>query len=237
MIAASVAADHWGWMPGVLPFLFVLRAFLIGQARRVRPGLPRSPEDRTTDPDAGRPWGEDDTDTATPRPTPLRQRWQDAQARYQRTASEYAAFECDALAVLRLPDLVDTTVPATGRFVEAFAEASALATDRQPADDHAEKFVAAAEAAERAWQAARSAAERMRASRFTPEERDTLERTIKLLTVAGDSEHANERHSAYLKARELLAALERRTGWNLPRHAIAELERRVRGELADGQGD
>jgi hypothetical protein len=208
-----VIVDHWGMLwPFLPPAIFLLRAFLVGRRPRRPNPLPPAPK--------------------PPRQTTLSHRWQSARTTHERTSREYAAFECDALAVLRLPDLVDTSVPATARFVEAFAEACALATDRKPPDEHAEQFIAAAEAAERAWQAARSAAERMRRSRFDPAEREALDRAVKLLMMAQESEHAGERRAAYDKAREQLAVLERRTGWTMPTPAVAELERRVQGELA-----
>lgn len=162
----------------------------------------------------------------------LSDRWDAAKTTHENTAREFADFECDALAVLRLPDLVDSSVLATARFVEAFAESSALATDRQPPDEHAEKFIAAAEAADRAWRAAWAAAERMRMGRFSPEEREALDRAIKLLTVAQESNHAGERRAAYDKAREQLVVLQRRSGWVLPNPAVAELEQQVSKELA-----
>lgn len=162
----------------------------------------------------------------------LSNRWQAAKTTHEKTACEFTEFECDALAVLRLPDLVDSSVPATARFVEAFAESSALATDRQPPDEHAEKFITASEAADRAWRAARAAAERMRMGRFSPEEREALDRAIKLLTVAQESNHPGERRSAYDKAREQLVVLQRRSGWTLPNPAVTEVERQVSKELA-----
>jgi hypothetical protein len=92
---------------------------------------------------------------------------------------EYAAYECDPISVLRLPALADVTVPSTGRFVEA----QALQTDAFPGHDaHATGYVAAVERADRAWRAARAAAERMRLSGLSPTERGTVERVIKLLT-------------------------------------------------------
>jgi hypothetical protein len=110
-VIVPFGTDHWGaLMPFVPPLIFLLRAVLLGRFPKRRNPLP-----------------------VTPKPSPestLRQRWHTARSTHERTSREYAAFECDALAVLRLPDLVDTSVPATARFVEAFAESCALATDR-----------------------------------------------------------------------------------------------------------
>ncbi|NMH98826.1 hypothetical protein [Pseudonocardia acidicola] len=160
-----------------------------------------------------------------------RERWHDAVRRQAVTAREFAAYECDPGAVLRRPELADVAQPATARFVDAFAEASALATEEWPGETHADGFVRAAERAERAWQAAVQAAERIRAARFAPGERALLDQVLKLLAVAGDSPHEEERRTAYQRARRRLAELERRTGWTLPRPAANVLEHRARGML------
>ena len=104
-----------------------------------------------------------------PRPVPPRPDavWAHARERFAALRGEYAAYECDPMAVLRLPALSDVTVPSTGRFVDAFAEAQALETDAFPPESHATVFVIAVERAERAWRAARDAAERIRLSNLT----------------------------------------------------------------------
>jgi hypothetical protein len=127
-------------------------------------------------------------------------------SRFDRLRAEYAAYECDPIGVLRLPALADVTVPSTRRFVEALAEAQALETDAFPGPDaHATGFVAAVERADRAWRAARAAAERIRLSGLSPTERGTVERVIKLLTTARDSDSDAERVAAYSRARSELA--------------------------------
>jgi hypothetical protein len=78
------------------------------------------------------------------RPDPVRPRWDDAVTRHAETARAYAAFECDPAAVLHRPALADVGEPATGRFVDAFAEATALGTDAYPGPDAGERFVLAA---------------------------------------------------------------------------------------------
>ena len=141
---------------------------------------------------------------APPRPDLV---WAHARRRFDALRSAYAAYECDPMAVLRLPALADVTVPSTGRFVDAFAEAQALDTDAFPPEArHAPAFVAAVDRAERAWHAARDAAERIRLSTLTPEERGTVERVIKLLTTARDSDNDAERLAAYTRARYELAS-------------------------------
>ena len=151
--------------------------------------------------------------------------------RFVALRGEYAAYECDPMAVLRLPALSDVSVPSTGRFVEAFAEAQALETDVFPPETHATAFVTAVERAERAWRAARDAAERIRLSNLAPEERSAVERVIKLLTTARDSDNDAERLAAYARARSELARLDRAGVIHMPRTAQAALDVAGRGQL------
>ncbi|MGH3671866.1 MAG: hypothetical protein ACRDSH_14740, partial [Pseudonocardiaceae bacterium] len=87
--------------------------------------------------------------------------WQANRARFAQLRSEYGQFECDPLAVLRLPALTDVTVASTSRFVDTFAEAQALDTDTKPPAAHQARFATAVDQAWRAWRAARDAAERI----------------------------------------------------------------------------
>jgi len=161
-----------------------------------------------------------------------RGRWQKAVERHQAVAEAFARFECDAHAVLATPALADVRQPATARFVDAFAEAVALATERYPARAFARRFIEAVEREERAWAAAVGAAERSRDARFSPDERDLLEQARRLLDVVGSSEYEQERHTALRQALRKLRDLERRTGWQLPSPAALALEQRARGALA-----
>ena len=172
---------------------------------------------------------------ATPAPDPSswwRARWVEAVHRHRATARAYAEYECDVRAVLSRPALADVTQPATARFVDAFAEAVALCTDRFPGPEYAQRFIAAAEHAERAWAAAVDAADRTRDARFAPGERRLVEQVTMLLELALSSPYEAERRAAYQRATRKLAQLERRTGWRLPRPAAAELEHRARPQLA-----
>lgn len=168
-----------------------------------------------------------------PRPVPPRPdlAWKGARTRFHALRAEYAAHECDPMAVLRLPALSDVSVSSTGRFVEAFAEAQALETDEFPPESHAAAFGAAVERAERAWRAARDAAERIRLSHLAPEERGAVERVIKLLTTARDSDNDAERLAAYSRARNELARLDRAGVIHMPRTAQVALEIAGRGQL------
>lgn len=157
--------------------------------------------------------------------------WQATRARFIQLRSEYGQFECDPLAVLRLPALTDVAVPSTGRFVDAFAEAQALDTDTEPPAAHHARFATAVDQAWRAWHAARDAAERIRLAGIPAPERATVQRAIKLLTMARDSDHDAERIAAYAKARAELAKLDRNGTLRLPPAAAAALDVAARGQL------
>lgn len=165
---------------------------------------------------------------APPRPDVV---WGHARRRFTELRTAYAAYECDPMAVLRLPALADVTVASTGRFVDAFAEAQALDTDAFPGGSHGPLFVAAVDRAERAWQAAREAAERIRLSNLTPAERSTVERVIKLLTTARESDSDAERVAAYARARSELGKLDRAGVVHVPLPVQAMLDAAGRGAL------
>src|SRR5437016_3520034 len=69
-----------------------------------------------------------------------RARWHAAAVRHREIAVAFAAYECDPQAVLHRPALADVRQPFTARFVEAFAESCALATDRYPGPAMADAF-------------------------------------------------------------------------------------------------
>jgi hypothetical protein len=167
--------------------------------------------------------------------TPLNPDWRATRERFAQLRTEYAQFECDPLAVLRLPALTDVTVASTGRFVDAFAEAQALDTDTEPPAAHRARFTSAVDQAWRAWHAARDAAERIRLSGIPAEERAIVRRAIKLLTMARDSDHDAERTAAYAKARMELTKLERSGTLPLPPAAAAALSAAVRSPLPPGR--
>lgn len=160
--------------------------------------------------------------------------WRATRARFAQLRSEYGQFECDPLAVLRLPALADVTVASTSRFVDAYAEAQALDSDTEPPPAHLARFATAVDQAWRAWRAARDAAERIRLAGIPTEERATVEKAIKLLTMARDSDHDAERITAYAKARRELAKLERSGTVRLPLAAAAALDAAARGQLPAG---
>jgi hypothetical protein len=200
----------------LFPLAVVL--FITSRHHRRRRTLRRSPG---TAPLPARP-------PAPPRPDLA---WSRARSRFQAVKGEYAAHECDPMSVLRLPALSDVSVPSTARFVEAFAEAQALETEAFPPGGHAAAFVAAVERTERAWRAARDAAERIRLSHLSAAERGTVERVVKLLTTARDSDNEPERLAAYARARAELAKLDHAGVVHMPGTARAVLDAAARGQL------
>jgi hypothetical protein len=168
------------------------------------------------------------------RRVPAPPRWQDAQNRFATLRTEYAGFECDPVQVLTLPALADVSVPSTERFVEAFSEAQALDTDTEPSANHSAAYVAAVDRACRAWTAAKDAAERIRLSRLDAAERACVQRVIKLLAMAQDTDNDAERLTAYGRARSELLKLERAGTVLLPHPAHAALDAACRGELPAG---
>lgn len=166
-----------------------------------------------------------------PAPDPLRARWVKAVERHRRTSVAYAAFECDPHAALRLPALADVTQPTTAHFIDAFAEAGALLTERFPPRPYAQQFVDAAERAGAAWEAARAAAGRIRDARFSFDDRAAIDHIRALLAIADRSAYEPERESALRHARRRLAALEKHTGWRLPEPAALALTERARPAL------
>ena len=91
--------------------------------------------------------------------------------------------------------------------------------------------MAAVDRAERAWRAARDAADRIRLSGLSPAERGTVERVIKLLTTARDSDSDPERLAAYARARSELAKLDRAGVIHVPLPARTALDVAARGAL------
>jgi hypothetical protein len=157
--------------------------------------------------------------------------WSEVHRRFAGLRAEYAAHECDPLAVLRLPALTDVRTPSTARFVDAFAEAQALDTDQRPPPAHAAAYAAAVDRACRAWWAARDAADRIRLAGLSPDERSCVDRVVKLLTMAADTGHEAERLTAYARAREELVRLERTGAVTMPRPARVALDESLRGRL------
>ncbi|WP_232662384.1 hypothetical protein [Pseudonocardia sp. TRM90224] len=199
---------------GAAPFLIAGGiALAVNRSNRRRAALRRGGAPGTA-PIPARP-------AAPPRPDLV---WAHARQRFFTLRGEYAAYECDTMEVLRLPALADVSVPSTARFVDAFAEAQALETDAFPPGQHAAQFVAAVDKAERAWRAARDAADRIRLSNLSPAERATVERVIKLLTTARDSDNDPERLAAYARARSELAKLDQAGVIPIPRPAKAALD-------------
>lgn len=92
-------------------------------------------------------------------------RWVLARDRFAALQAEYARAESDPREVAARPALLDVSVPATARFVEAFAAAHELATPGEPADPRdREAFTVAVERAVAAWDEARRTADTLAAA-------------------------------------------------------------------------
>jgi hypothetical protein len=214
-LAISVAA-----MTGLLFLLASVAVIMIalkinGYARRRRVAAPTRPSEARKDRVADKE----------------RKSWASSKRSFEALRAEYGGYECDPLAVLRLPALADVSVASTGRFVDAFAAAQALDTDEEPPAAMAAEYQRAVDAAWRAWRAATDAAERIRLAGLSPEERSTVQRVVKLLTMAEKTGHDAERHAAYAKAREELARLERAGQLRMPTPAMAALDEAARAGL------
>lgn len=170
-------------------------------------------------------------DGPSPAAVSAEEAWRRARAEFQRVRAEFVAHETDPMAVLHRPALSDVSVGSTARFVDAFAAAQALDTDGYPGEPYGGSYVRAVEQARGAWRAAVDAADRIRLSGLAPDERRTVERVVKLLTTARDSDSEPERLAAYARARSELDRLDRDGVVHLPRPARARLDARARGEL------
>jgi hypothetical protein len=222
-ILAVFGEVAWAAVP-VMPFVLVVGASIAisrGLRRTARRTALRRGGAPGTVPLPPRP-------VAQPRPDVV---WAHAHRRFAGLRSAYAAYECDPMAVLRLPALADVNVPSTARFVDAFAEAQALDTEVFPGLPHAGSYIGAVDRAERAWRAAREAAERIRLSNLSPDERHTVERVIKLLPTARDSDSDAERVAAYARARSELAKLDKAGVVHVPLPAQSALAEASRGAL------
>lgn len=230
-LAALMIATQVEWNLGraivagiVVAGIGVLTAFVMTYANPTPPpkrgALPQLPEFRPR-PGSSPP---------TP-PCSFAQNWIDARDRFAALQRRYAAYECDALAVLRMPGLADMSVTETARFVDAFALAQALLTEAQPETGLTMRFEQAVKAAERAWVTAQDRARQLAHSALDPAERGAVERVIELLVSARDIGSEPERRAAYSIAVSELAALERTTGIVVPRPAVAALTAAARGRL------
>ena len=203
----------------LIPYL-LLAAALLGVFVLLRRSFRRS---RAVDPERV-------SASVPPSANPL-QAWQRAKADFDRLRVEYSAHECDPVQVLRRPALSDVSVPSTARFVDAFAEAQSLDTDAHPGAPYDAAYTVAVAKARRAWQAACDAADRIRLSNVPQQERGSIERVLKLLTTARDSDSEHERLVAYGRARSERDRLDRAGIVHLPRTARAAVDEAARGAL------
>ncbi|MFP5072260.1 hypothetical protein ACLFMI_21680 [Pseudonocardia nantongensis] len=219
LLAGATAAVVLYVLVRVLPFLLLAVGALVWVRARHRRAAPQPPGATAPGPTAA--------ETAE-------SAWRRARADFQRVRADFAAHETDPMAVLRRPALSDVAVPSTARFVDAFAAAQALDTDGYPGEPYGASYVRSVEVARRAWQAAVEAADRIRLTGLDLEERHTVERVLKLLTTARDSDSEPERVAAYARARAEMDRLDRSGVVHLPKPARAHLDAAARGALPGG---
>ena len=124
--------------------------------------------------------------------------------------SAYAGYELDARKLLAYPALIDPHDPISATWYEAFSQACAL----EPEDptlcppDHADRFVAAALAAERAWEAAEANAHAVVLDHLDAEQRNRLRRARRALDLALDpGTPAGERGAALATTLDLIGGI------------------------------
>jgi len=153
-----------------------------------------------------------------------------ARRRLATLRAEYAAFESDAVQVLRLPALVDVSVPSTARFVEDLAAALVLDAETPRSVAGLREYTSAVNRARRSWDAAREAARRIRDTTLAPGEHAAVRRVLRLLDLAADNDNEAERRLAYARARDELTKLSGSGTLSVPPAAMATLAARAQGE-------
>lgn len=151
------------------------------------------------------------------------------QRRFATLRAEYAAYESDAIQVLRLPALADVSVPSTARFIDDLA--AALVLDDKPPKSSADlaRFRSTVARACRSWGAAREAARRIRDTTLAPREHAAIRRILKLLDHAANNDNGAERRLAYTRAHDQLTALTRDGSLSVPAAAMTTLSARAQG--------
>ena len=141
-------------------------------------------------------------------PTPPRPDlvWAHARRRFDALRSEYAAYECDPMAVLRLPALADV-IGAEHRPLRRRVRRGAGPRHRRVPAEAPTPRRSSSRSTAPSGPGARPARPPSGSAcpHLTPAERATVERVIKLLTTARDSDNDAERLAAYARARSELA--------------------------------
>jgi hypothetical protein len=150
--------------------------------------------------------------------------------RFATLRAEYAAYESDAIQVLRLPALADVSVPSTARFIDDLTAALVLDTNPPKSSADLARFRTAVDRACRSWDAAREAARRIRDTTLAPGEHATIRRVLKLLDHAANNDNDAERRLAYTRAHDQLTTLTSSGAINVPPAAMTALSARAQGE-------
>ncbi|MDG3009084.1 hypothetical protein G4X40_02850 [Rhodococcus sp. D2-41] len=150
---------------------------------------------------------------------------------HDQTDARWFAYEMDLVTLLDFPMMTDMREPLTVEFHKARRRADLL----RPTDPESmvgdqpalAEYREAVHAYAIAFDVAEAEAKRRRRGNFAPAEQDRLVRAQRLLRLAlDDAATAQERQSAYLKARKELDGL-----IVLPSSARAQLEHRIAGQI------
>lgn len=124
--------------------------------------------------------------------------------------SAYAGYELDARKLLAYPALIDPQDPISATWYEVFGQACAL----EPEDStlcppaHADRFITAVLAAEKAWEAAEANARAVALDHLDAEQRNRLRRARRALDLALDpGTPAGEREAALAAALDLIKGI------------------------------
>lgn len=143
---------------------------------------------------------------------------------------KWLSYELDAAKLIDYPAMTDVREPLTVAFLRAKREADSL-RQQDPSEVTVEDLAAyrsAVTSYDVAFQVAETEARRVKASGFSPAERQRLQTARRLVTVAvDDAATAPERQTAYRRARRELDGL-----IVLPDATITALEERIAGAIS-----
>jgi uncharacterized membrane protein len=155
--------------------------------------------------------------------------WAEAVQRHDYVRDESMRHQTDIDLVLSMPVINDMSEPKTKAYIEALAQAVDLAHDTRPSSAEAvEAYAKATREAERAWGAAVRNADLVRLSKFSPEERKTIQQVAKLMKRAEHETTPAARKSYFEQATRILNNL-----IEIPTPAAEAIEQSIAGVLAN----
>ena len=155
--------------------------------------------------------------------------WTESVERHDHVRDESMRHQTDIDLVLSMPVINDMSEPKTAAYIEALAKAADLAHDTRPSSAEAvEAYAKATRDAERAWGAAVRNAHLVRLSKFSPEERKTIQQVAKLMKRAEHETTPEARKSYFEQATRMLNNL-----IEIPAPAVEAIEQSIAGVLAN----